>query len=90
MSRRKELKRTRSIFAHQIRGSLIALLISVVTIGGVVFEVANRSLMASVESSLRYHTDFRRERIINLFQQQEVWIAHCTDGGCTGLCRAPV
>ena len=64
----------KSIFAHQLRGSLIALLISVVAIGGVIYQVANRSLMESVENSLRYHADFRKERIITLFRQQQVWM----------------
>ncbi len=69
-----EQRQGKSIFAHQLRGSLLALLVAVMAIGSVIYQVANRSLLESVKSSLTYHADFRKERLISLFQQQQIWI----------------
>lgn len=69
-----EHNRGKSIFAHQLSSGLLALLVAVVAIGSVIYQVSNRSLMESVKSSLAYHADFRKERLISLFQQQQIWI----------------
>jgi len=62
------------IFVHQMRGNLIALLISVMTIGGVIYHFAEQSLLEYVKQSLQYHADFRQTRILALFEQQKRWM----------------
>lgn len=52
VSRDVERSRGRSIFAHQLRGSLLALLIAVIAIGSVIYQMANRSLMESASYTL--------------------------------------
>lgn len=76
----------RPFFQHQLKGSLIALLISVVAIGGVIYQVANQSLLEHVKTSMLYHAEFREERIINMFEQQQAWLQEIA--GSEGIKRS--
>ncbi|MBT3472083.1 MAG: hypothetical protein HN454_04575 [Gammaproteobacteria bacterium] len=76
-------RRVRSFFQHQLKGSLIALMISVLAIGGVIYQVANQTLLEYVKSSLLYHAELREDRIINLFEQQKAWMQKIADSTTT-------
>ncbi len=67
-------RRERSFFSYQLKGSLIALLISVIAVGGVVYQISNKSLTEHVKNALLYHAEFREARILNLFAQQKAWM----------------
>jgi len=58
-------------------------MISVLAIGGVIYQVANQTLLEHVKSSLLYHAEFREDRIINLFEQQKAWMQKIADSAAT-------
>ena len=64
---------TRSIFEHYLRASLVVLLITTLLIGGVIYIFSDRMLEESLEKSLRYHAELRKEQILELFDQQKRW-----------------
>jgi signal transduction histidine kinase/CheY-like chemotaxis protein len=62
------------LFVHQLRGSLLALLISVVAIGSTIYHFSEEVLIHTVKTSLEYHAEFRKSRILALFEQQKRWM----------------
>ncbi len=70
----KRHRGAKHFFVHQLKSSFGALLISVLAMGGVIYHFSERALVESVEQSLRYHADFRKERIRVLFAQQKQWM----------------
>jgi signal transduction histidine kinase/PAS domain-containing protein len=52
----------------------VALLVTVLTIGGVVYNLAEQALLETTKQNLKYHAEFRKERILNIFQQQKSWM----------------
>ncbi len=79
-------KKTRSLFHHQLRNSLVALLVAVVAIGYTVYSISEEALIESAQNSLGYQAKFRKERILNLFREQKQWMEEVArDPGLTGF-----
>ncbi len=62
------------LLIHQLRGSLLGLLLSVTAIGGVIYHISERVLVTTVQQSLQYHADFRLDRIRTMFERQKEWL----------------
>ncbi len=62
------------LLVHQLKGSLLGLLVSVTAIGGVIYHFSEQQLVESIKSSLIYHAEFRNDRIQALFRQQSQWM----------------
>ncbi len=78
-----------TLFFYQLRGSLLALLVAVVTIGGVIYHYAENSLLETVQSNLQYHADFRKQRILDQFNQQKLWMEEVShSSGLVGFTRS--
>lgn len=74
VSGKRHERGAKHFFIHQLKSSLGALLISVMAMGGVIYHFSEQVLIETVEQSLRYHADFRKERIRVLFEQQKQWM----------------
>ncbi len=73
------MKTVRSIFSHYLRGVVIALAISILSIGGVIYHFSEQALTNTVKESLRYHANFRKERILALFEEQKQWVQEAAE-----------
>ena len=75
------MKREHSLFYFQLRGSLLSLLIAIATIGGVIYYYAEKALVETVQQNLKYHANFRIQRINTHLQEQKEWMSWATDTG---------
>lgn len=66
--------RAHSLSYYQLRGSLLGLFIAVTAIGGMIYHYSEQALLENVKNNLQYHADFRKERILSLFQKQMEWL----------------
>jgi hypothetical protein len=71
--------RAHTLFYHQLRGSLLALLVALSVIGGGIYHLSEQALLRNVENNLQYHADFRKERILALFEWQKRWMIEISE-----------
>ena len=72
------MKSSRSIFSHHLRVVLTALLVSAVSIGGVLYYFSQQALIETIKQSLSYQADLRKEGVLTLFQEQKQWMVEVT------------
>ncbi len=72
-------ERAFSLFHHQLRSNLLALLVALTAIGGGIYYLSEEALIKNVENNLQYHADFRKERVLSLFEEQKQWVREVSD-----------
>ena len=66
--------RAKRLLIHQLKSSLGALLISVMTISSVIYYFSEQILMDTVQQSMLYHANFRESRIHSLLKNEKQWM----------------
>ncbi len=72
--------RERSIFARYLQGILLVLLAAISLVGGVTYVIAINALEQSAKEALEYQAEFRKNRLLELFDSQERWMENLSTG----------
>jgi signal transduction histidine kinase/DNA-binding NarL/FixJ family response regulator len=71
---KKYRSREKPLLFHQLRSSLLILILSLTVTGGVIYHYSEEVLLQTVQNSLKYHADFRMNRILAFYQSQKAWM----------------
>ncbi len=59
---------------HQLRSSLFTATFAMVVLGALIYHVSEQTVLKTVQDSLKYHAEFRIDRIESLFNNEKAWL----------------